>query len=176
MIKKLLIFLFSIYAICALISCSPEKRLTRLVKNNPFLADTIFVTKTITTPQIIVDTFFLASENTTDLLNIIDQYKNDIDSLTRKKLHSQITDYVVNRNCIDDTLSIKIGEDGLCKVWQYKSRFYYKLKIPQKKHVFTNPGLIVKPKIVTYSWGMFAAGILMGWLLLFLIIQFFKTR
>lgn len=83
--------LLLVSALCAF-SCSPQKRLNNLVKNNPELAksDTTFIIKSFDVPGVKKDTSVKASVNTKGLTDILNLYKNVIDSLTRIKLNTAV--------------------------------------------------------------------------------------
>lgn len=176
--KKFL--LISIIIAAIFVSCSPQKRLNRLIKNNPELktTDTIYSTKTFTVPGYKLDTTFKASQNVNGLDEILNDYKIYLDSLKRAKLSSQIKTFVIDRKCLDDTFKVSLNNNGYCKFWQTKGTFHYQLLQPKQKINFTVPVAYNTIKAtITNDWKMFFIGVasaLGGVLLLIIVLYFLK--
>lgn len=154
-------FCLILFLIWLLASCSPQKRLNRLIANHPELAktDTIYSTKTFTVPGYKIDTTFKASTNTNGIDDILINYKDYLDSIRAKQLSNQIKTYVVNRSCLDDTFKIQLRDGGFCKLWQTKGFFYYQVNQPNKKYQFSVPMVSNKFDVQTkYNWIMFWIG------------------
>lgn len=146
-------------------ACSPQKRLNRLISNNPELAktDTVYTVKETELPGFHLDTTFKASTNVNGLSDILDNYKDYIDSVSRIKLYSQVTNYITNRSCLDDTLHIKLDNGGYCKIWQSKGLFYYQLNQPPRKLTFRVPVTVSQYQVTEKNnWKMFWIGVTSG--------------
>lgn len=171
----LLLFCF---AMCILfINCSPQKRLDRLIQNHPYLAktDTIRQNKTIEVPGISVDTSFNASRDVNGLYELIDVYREYLDSMKRVKLTSEIKTYILDRNCLQDTFIVTLNNNGFCKLWQSKGVFYYQLFQPKQKINFTVPVSFPKFETTTkYNWVMYWAGVASSFALI-LLLTFLKS-
>ncbi|MDF2449396.1 MAG: hypothetical protein K0R26_1900 [Bacteroidota bacterium] len=156
---RLFFFFFIIFLLTA---CNPQKRLNRLIKNHPELAktDTIYSSKIVSAPGYTLDTSFKASNNVSGLTELIDTYKDFLDSIRRVKLTSEIKTYILDRNCLQDTFKVALNNGGFCKFWQHKGVFYYQLHQPPKKYKVTVPVQYQKFNVTTkYNWVMFWAGI-----------------
>lgn len=170
----------TVLLILFLASCSPQKRLNRLIKNNPELAktDTIYSTKTFTVPGYKLDTTFKASENVNGLNELVNVYRDYLDSVKRQKLTADIKTFIVERKCLDDTFKVSLNNNGYCKFWQTKSTFHYELYQPTQKLSFSVPVSISNVKAtITNDWKMFWIGIasaLGGIVLLVIVLYFIK--
>lgn len=157
--------------------CSPQKRLNRLIANNPELAktDTVYTTKEITIPGFHLDTTFTASDNVNGLSEIIEHYRQYIDSVNRQKLTSEIKNYIINRPCLEDTFKISLANNGYCKIWQKAGLFYYQLNQPARRYNFTVPVSLTKFEVTTKNnWIMFWIGAACGLVLVIMIFLFGK--
>lgn len=144
-----------------LVACSPQKRLNRLIKNHPELAetDTVYSTKTFTVPGLNIDTNFAASTNVNGIDELVNHYNDYLDSIRRIKLSNEIKTYIINRKCLEDTFKIILRDGGFVKFWQTNGFFFYQLNQPNKKIQFTVPSITNKFDVETkYSWLMFWVG------------------
>ena len=182
--KKLIIdsigLILTVVAFLFLASCSPQKRLNRLIKNNPELAktDTIYSTKTFTVPGYKLDTTFKASENVNGLNELVNVYREYLDSVKRQKLTADIKTFIVERKCLDDTFKVSLNNNGYCKFWQSKTTFHYQLYQPKQKISFNVPVAVNNIKAtITNDWKMFFIGMataLGGIVLLVIVLYFIK--
>lgn len=145
-----------------LIACNPQKRLNRLISNNPELAqtDTVYTTKVETLPGFHLDTNFRASENVAGLVEIIDTYRDYLDSVNRQRLYQGVKNYIIDRPCLEDTFFIQLENKGYCKVWQAGSQFHYRLHQPARKVSFTVPVQVKQIQVTeSHNWKMFWIGL-----------------
>lgn len=176
--KITLIFLAMLFWLSLfLFSCSPQKRLNRLVKNNPELikADTTFTQKQIEVPGVKIDTTFKASVNTEALSQILESYKTQIDSLTRRKLNTQISNYITQRACLDGPVTIHLKNGAWAKVEQKNGLFYFTYNDPPKIYNIKVPLVVMRVEAkISYNWRMFGFGTLAGCLIFTLIVLLLK--
>jgi len=92
----------------SLFSCSPQKRLSNLIKRHPELIsrDTIYKDTTIVKPAVEVKGESEIDKNYSDLLLLIDGYKDRLDSVTSGKLKTEIKNYIINKPILNDTIRI----------------------------------------------------------------------
>lgn len=162
-------------------ACNPQRKLNRLISNNPELAktDTVYSTKNIWLPGFHIDTTFNASNNVNGLNEIFEAYKQYIDSVNRARLVKEVKNYIVERKCLEDTFYIALNNNGSCKIWQVKDKFHYQLSQPGKKYEFTVPVSVQQINVVEKNnWKFFWIGfsILPGICIIsFVIIKAFKS-
>lgn len=167
MIKRWLIKDFIGWCLIALLffsfaSCSPQKRLSRLIKNNPELVttDTIYSAKTFTVPGYYLDTNFKANTDVYGVSELIEVYKDYLDSVKRAKLTNEIKTYIINRECLKDTFKVSLNNNGYCKLWQKAGVFFYQLHQPPQKFNFSVPVSINSvTAIVKHDWKYFWIGV-----------------
>ncbi len=173
LLATILLFLF-------LASCTPQKRLDRLIKNHPELSkeDTVYTTRGIDIPGFHLDTTFEASTDVSGLYSIIDHYKDCIDSLNRTRLTTEIKNYITTRKCLEDTFNVRLDNNGFCKIWQSKEVFHYQLSQPKRKMNISVPISVPKFETTTkYNWVMFWGGTAASFgflVILFLLKSWFK--
>lgn len=175
MIKKLLIFLGCIYMAIALFSCSPQKRLNRLVKNNPELAktDTIYSSRSVTVAAYYKDTSAKASVNLDGLYTLLKKQNIKLDSLSKQKL----VNYILNRPCLDEPLKIALSNGGTCIITQKAGIFYATVNEPARKYEIRVPLVRMDLKAeVKYNWTMFLTGFFTAMLLCVIVFVILKLK
>jgi hypothetical protein len=163
------------YLLCALsallvVSCSPQKRLDRLIQNHQELikTDTIYSVKTFTLPAIKIDTGITVSYKMEGLDELFSTYKNKIDSLQNELLKKDVKSYIINRKCLEDTFTVKLKHGGWCKIYQSGKKIVYQMYEPEKKIYVRYPTSINKVNaVIKYSWPMFFGGFFLAILLIF---------
>jgi hypothetical protein len=178
---KWIIFLLCLLAtVIFTFSCTPQKRLNRLLKNHPQLADTVYSVRTVTVPGLSIDTFFVVQPDTVlltqNLDSILSKYLFTIDSLNARSLSNDIKNYIIKRPCLTDTLEFVLPGRGWVKVWQTGGNFAAKAHLNQQPVTIKVPSAQFK---VTYKrpWAWLGGGILIGWFMLFIVVfAFFKTK
>lgn len=120
---KAINFLLIIISLVLLSSCTPQKRLARLIKNNPELVrtDTITIIDTITTRTVTTDTIIRWSQlNRTDTITLLKE------RLTVRLIkHSDTLE--LQGECLGDTIYIekKIPVEKVVSVPSLKNDFKY---------------------------------------------------
>lgn len=159
-------------------SCVAQKRLDRLIKNHPELAktDSVYSTKSIDLPGFSLDTNFKASTDVYGLSELVEVYKDYLDSLKRVKLTSEIKNYIINRECLKDTFTVKLANNGFCKFWQSGNLFYYQINEPKQKINFTVPVSVNKvDAVIKYEWRFFWIGLSVGYCSILILQALFKN-
>lgn len=179
-------YLISLWALCvALIlstlitNCTPQKRLDRLIKNHPELAktDTVHIVKTFTLAPVKIDTSINFSYYLGGLDTIFNNYQLTIDSLQKRLLKKDIKTFIVNRKVLDDTLNIKLKNNGFVKVYQSGKKLVYQMWEPGKVIEVKTPVIVTKYETVTKrSWSAFFGGFFACVLMLFIIGMIYKPK
>lgn len=138
-------------------SCSPQKRLDRLIKNHPDLAALQIKIDTVVVPQIKVDTIVMASTDTKGVDSLLTRYLMAVDSVQRSEAKRSVKNYIINRPCMLDTLIISIPPDGMCKVWQSGGKFHFRIRKPGQQIIIKTPQMNISQKIVRF-WPGFSVG------------------
>ena len=116
-------WLWTAIAFCTLIyalsSCTPQKKLHRLLKKHPELVrtDTIRVIHIDTIPEIHVNTVFMTDTSTSQLDSIFHAYQGKIDSTLAFRMKGEIRNYIVNRPFLPDTL-VQVKDGITVKIFQ----------------------------------------------------------
>ncbi len=153
--------LIGLFCYC-MIACNPQKKLNRLISNHPELAqtDTVYTTRFADLPGFHLDTNFKASDNVSGLVEIIDTYRDYLDSVNRQRLYQGVKNYIIERPCLEDTFTVQLENKGYCKVWQDGSQFHYRLHQPARKVRFTVPVQVQRIQVTTSNnWKMFWIGL-----------------
>lgn len=140
-------------------SCSPQKRLNRLLSNHPELGFVSEKIDTIKIESVKIDTVILASSQTPGLDNLLNRYLWAVDSVQKSQAKTDIKDYITHRNCLVDTLKIDLKPEGYCKVWQSGDKFYFRLRQPAQKFIIKTPQINIKHEFTRF-WTGFFSGIL----------------
>lgn len=128
---KSIIILIGIILICT-ISCTPEKRLARLVKKHPELVqkDTIWNDTTIYIQSKNLSGYIKIQTNFDSLLNVYDSlvnsyHKKDTSGVIKiNEIRKYIVNYkILNDTIIDDSLGV------VFKIWQQGKYLRYSIKI-----------------------------------------------
>lgn len=134
--------------LCGLYSCTPEKKLQRLLKQHPELikTDTVFITTTFTIPVQVHDTIIQLDTSTFGLFDIIDELAGKLDSVERSGLKTEIKNYIINRPILKDTFVVQLRNGGYVKVFQLGKNLGHKLFEPAYTVSVTTP--VATPNIV----------------------------
>lgn len=173
------ILLIAIGLVVMVCGCSPQKRLNRLVKNHPELLkiDTVYSTKTVTLAAESKDTSIAASQKVEGLYQLIFGLTGKLDSLERRELVKQITNYITNRPCLDGEVIIPFGSGGTVKLWQQGGVFFAQVRRPAQEFKLSFPQIISTYQIHRhYKWSLFAFGVIIGWLSLLCIILIYPKK
>jgi len=124
------IILSVLLVVVLLASCTPEKRLARLVKNHPELMkiDTLWQDVPVYVPGVQKDTSTALNMDVSGVDSILQKYGLMIDSLTRRKLHTEIKNYVINRPVIKDTLNIFLTDSTHIQVFQDGNNLNWRIR------------------------------------------------
>lgn len=148
-----------------LVSCTAPERLNKLVAAHPELVhtDTTTATKEIAVPGYTADGGGLASVDVSGLTQILEQFRSAVDKASYPDLEKRIADYIINRPCLADTLSLLTPGGGSVKVWQWRGRFFITAVQPRAKITATVPVTIMRIDAhPVYHWSMFTAGFFLG--------------
>jgi hypothetical protein len=145
-------------------SCTPQKRLNRLVKKNPELVkiDTVRIIDTIVIESFHFDTIIQIDKDYSKIDSIFFNFKHDIDSLKSIELKQEIKNYIINKPLIKDTLFF---EKDLVKIKVYQdSNGQIRLIIDKpeqeiiRTHEITHPTIL---NITDYFSGLYKWGVLL---------------
>lgn len=126
--KRFAVIILSLFAallafavMSAFSSCTPERRLKRILKKHPELVktDTIWRTDFDTIPEIRINTVFQTDTSTLGLDSIFGAFQGQIDSVLALRLKSEVRNYIINRPFLPDTMytvqdgvTVKIYQNG----------------------------------------------------------------
>lgn len=178
-ILQILIYVFVIILGWAMYACTPQKRFNRLVKNHPHLVkiDTVYSTLTYTVPAESKDTSFEASKKVDGLYKLIFGLTGKMDSLERGELVNQITNYIINRPCLDSAVFVPFGKHGLVKLWQQGGIFFSEVRRAPEALNINFPQVIYTYTIQRqYSWQTALGGAAAMLLLIVAIVWYLKKR
>lgn len=122
--------LLALLILSSLFSCSPEKRLARLIKLHPELVshDTIYKDTTIFLPSKEITGEAEIDKNYNRIDSIINSYNGKLDSISKLKLINEVKYYVTNKPILLDT--IKIDSLGLhLSLFEANGKLHYDIKL-----------------------------------------------
>jgi len=165
-LKKLIPILLIILA-----SCSPQKRINRIVKKHPELlvADTIRVIDTLVIEAVHFDTIIKVNQDVSGVDSILNSFKGKIDSITNLKLSNDIKYYITQRKTIEDTL-YHFQDDLEVLIWEDENGINVKVNKPEQEII--REVLVPYQQIKTvkkHSFNWFLIGLLIGFILIVLI-------
>lgn len=159
--------------------CTAQDRLNRLHKKHPelFTADTVYSTRTFTVPGISRDTTVPQNTDLSGLLAIFEAQGQKIDSLMKRRLVQQISNYILERPCLADTLKVPLENGGFVKVWQAGGQFNYQQRQRPGKITVQVPYNVYTAQITRhYKWPLLFIGLAIGWVSFFLVINYLKYK
>ena len=128
-------------------SCTPQKRLDRLIRKHPELkhTDTVKTSVTITLPGVNHDTLIPINQNLDSILSsVLLSYKGHIiDSMSSIKIEKQIVKQINNNGVLKDTVKFYLDDSTSIKLFQAGSFIHHTISRPPKK--------ITKPVAVAYA-------------------------
>jgi len=160
-LKISLFFLALFFTIWLTFGCSAQKRLNRLLKNNPQLAktDTIYIYKTI--PGFSVDTTFKKSNNTSAVDSVFEIFKTRVDTVVLKEIKYQVKTVYLSKPCIDKPLKFKLPNGGTAILTQIAGTFNLSVSIPPQQIKTPIASTIYKIQY-RYNGRMLVAGFFIG--------------
>jgi len=153
-----------------LVSCSPQRRINRIVKKHPELLvnDTIKVIDTLVIDAIKFDTIIKVNQNVSGVDSILNSFKGKIDSLTHLKLGNDIKYYITQRKTIEDTLH-HFQDDLEVLIWQDENGINVKVNKPEEEIIREIQVPYEKIQVTTMAKSM-KIGI---WILIIAFVTFF---
>ena len=178
-IKPILFLLALLAVVLYFTQCSPQKRLNRLVQNNPELVktDTTMQERAVTVPGFSIDTITPASHDIGALIAVIDSFSDRMDTMALRTLKTEVTNHIYNRNCLDAPVKIPLPGGGYFQMHQAGGKFFYHIEQPPRNYKITVPLVTMRVETVTrYAWNMFLYGVLAGWVVLMALGLFLKFK
>lgn len=137
-----------IFIAAGLMSCSPERRISRILKHNPELVrtDTVWGKVNVVISPIKIDTSIRLDHDYSKVDSIVDGYRNKLDSLTRIKLTQEIKYYVTNKTVLKDT--VQFTQDGVkVKIWEQGGVLRWQLDKPGETKQVIVPVTVNKTEV-----------------------------
>lgn len=170
---KPLIIILALFAI----SCSPSKRINRIVKNHPELLvkDTIRVIDTLVIQSIKFDTIIKVNKDVSGVDSILNSFNDKIDSITKIKLGNDIKYYITERKAINDTL--KHYQDDLeVLIWEDENGINVKVNKPEQEIIREIQVPYEKINVTTRKGFVWFDWLLIGVLISLLTFIFLKSK
>ena len=149
-----------------LLSCSPQKRLNRLVQKHPHLIqnDTIVIHDTFTIESTKFDTIIKTNQDLSGVDSVLNNFKNKLDSVTKVEMSKEIKYYITQRKSIEDTIK-HFHKDLIVLIWEDENGINVNVEKPQQdivreilvpveKYNITNDYSFVKWLVVLLILGM----------------------
>lgn len=148
----LLLLAFAAVIAMSLASCTPQQRLNRLLKKHPDLIkhDTVFIDTTVTRAEVKKDTAKLVNKDVSKVDSIV--YLLIHDTIIAKDLSSQIKNYIINRQCLLDTLRMDLANGGYVKVYQEGDQVKCEIFEPEEKTELSIPVTVNTVQPIKESW------------------------
>lgn len=157
-------FIFFVFFVISSCTCNWHLKRAKIKCGYTFTTDTVYKPVVITVPGIDTNGTKPANVNVDSLASIIQELfinnnslKTKNDSLLLQALNKRLGNYIINRPCLTDTLSIAIN-GGIIKLWQAGGKFYWSVKIPPQVIERRVPVVVntasVKESNPWYLWGI----------------------